>query len=100
MQRKRRYPTSAAVEAAQADAERHFLKDNVRSLARIGLRTTTKVEQVVADQERYGAILTAARQSCSNPRNAGKPPRRTLESGALRCRLRRPNNNKQRAQRE
>jgi membrane fusion protein, multidrug efflux system len=56
----------AAVEAAQADAQRSLLeRKRQEALLDLGSATKQKVEQVVADQERYAAILDSRKAELS-----------------------------------
>ena len=61
--------SQAAVEAAQADAERTVLeRKRQEALLELGSATKQKVEQVVAEQERYGAILDSRKAELSQTR--------------------------------
>ena len=59
----------AGVEAAQADAERTILeRRRQEALLELGSATKQKVEQVVADQERYAAILDSRKAELAQTR--------------------------------
>jgi len=59
----------AAVEAAQADAERTILeRRRQEALLELGSATKQKVEQVVADQERYAANLDSRKAELAQTR--------------------------------
>src|SRR5215510_5693871 len=59
----------AAVAAAQADAERTQLERNRQeALLELGSATKQKLEQVVADQERYAAILDSRKAELAQTR--------------------------------
>lgn len=61
--------TQAAVEAAQADAERTLLeRKRQEALLELGSATKQKVEQVVADQERYAANLESRKAEVAQTR--------------------------------
>jgi membrane fusion protein (multidrug efflux system) len=59
----------AGVEAAQADAERTLLeRKRQEALVEIGSATKQKLEQVVADQERFAAILNSRKAELTQTR--------------------------------
>ncbi|HZE71625.1 MAG TPA: HlyD family secretion protein [Pyrinomonadaceae bacterium] len=61
--------SQAAVEAAQADAERTILeRRRQEALLELGSATKQKVEQVVADQERYAAIVDSRKAELAQTR--------------------------------
>jgi membrane fusion protein, multidrug efflux system len=61
--------SQASVEAAQADAERTALeRKRQESLVDLGSATKQKLEQVVADQERYAAILKSRQAELAQTR--------------------------------
>src|SRR5882724_4557654 len=91
--------SQAAVEAAQADAERTLLeRKRQEALLELGSATKQKVEQVVADQERYGAILDSRKAELAQTRAMLESRRAELSKARAQVSLRKAEQQQARAQ--
>ena len=89
----------AAAEAAQADAERTILeRRRQEALLELGSATKQKVEQVVADQERYAAILDSRKAELAQTRAMLDSRRAELGKARAQVSLRRAEQQQARAQ--
>jgi membrane fusion protein, multidrug efflux system len=89
----------AAVEAAQADAERTILeRRRQEALLELGSATKQKVEQVVADQERYAAILDSRKAELVQTRAMLESRRAELSKARAQVSLRQAGQQQARAQ--
>jgi membrane fusion protein, multidrug efflux system len=91
--------TQAAVQAAQADAERTLLeRRRQEALLELGSATKQKVEQVVADQERYAATLESRKAEVAQTRALVESRRAELGKARAQVSLRRAEEQQARAQ--
>jgi membrane fusion protein (multidrug efflux system) len=91
--------SQAAVEAAQADAERTLLeRKRQEALLELGSATKQKVEQVVADQERYAAILDSRKAELAQTRAMLESRRAELSKARAQVSLRKAEQQQARAQ--
>jgi membrane fusion protein (multidrug efflux system) len=91
--------TQATVEAAQADAERTLLeRRRQEALLELGSATKQKVEQVVADQERYAAILDSRKAELAQTRAMLESRRAELGKARAQVSLRHAGQQQARAQ--
>jgi membrane fusion protein (multidrug efflux system) len=89
----------AAVEAAQADAERTILeRRRQEALLELGSATKQKVEQVVADQERYAAIVDSRKAELVQTRAMLESRRAELSKARAQVSLRKAEQQQARAQ--
>jgi membrane fusion protein (multidrug efflux system) len=89
----------AAVEAAQADGERTILeRRRQEALLELGSATKQKVEQVVADQERYAAIVDSRKAELAQTRAMLESRRAELLKARAQVSLRRAEQQRARAQ--
>lgn len=89
----------AAVEAAQADAERTLLeRRRQEALLELGSATKQKVEQVVADQERYAATLDSRKAEVAQTRALVESRRAELSKAGAQVSLRKAEQQQARAQ--
>src|SRR5262245_58355587 len=89
----------AAVAAAQADAERTQLERNRQeALLELGSATKQKLEQVVADQERYAAILDSRKAELAQTRALLESRKAELAKARAQVSLRQSEQQKARAQ--
>ena len=89
----------AAVEAAQADAERTLLeRRRQEALLELGSATKQKVEQVVADQQRFAAILDSRKAELSQTRAMLDSRRAELGKARAQVSLRKAEQQQARAQ--
>ena len=89
----------AAVEAAQADAERTQLeRKRQEALLELGSATKQKLEQVVADQERYAAILDSRKAELAQARASLASSRAQLSKAQAQVSLRQSERQRARAQ--
>lgn len=89
----------AAVEAAQADAERTILeRRRQEALLELGSATKQKVEQVVADQERYAAIVDSRKAELAQTRAMLESRRAELSKARAQVSLRKAEQQQARAQ--
>ena len=88
-----------AVAAAQADAERTLLeRKRQEALLELGSATKQKVEQVVADQERFAAVLDSRRAELAQARALLQSRRAELSKAAAEVSLRQSEKQGARAQ--
>jgi membrane fusion protein (multidrug efflux system) len=91
--------SQAVVEAAQADAERTILeRRRQEALLELGSATKQKVEQVVADQERYAAILDSRKAELAQTRAMLESRRAELSKARAQVSLRQAERQQARAQ--
>ena len=91
--------TQAAVEAAQADAERTLLeRKRQEALVELGSATKQKLEQVVADQERYAATLDSRKAEVAQTRALVESRRAELSKARAQVSLRKAEQQQARAQ--
>jgi len=91
--------TQAAVEAAQADAERTLLeRKRQEALVELGSATKQKLEQVVADQERYAATLDSRKAEVAQTRALVESRRAELSKALAQVSLRKAEQQQARAQ--
>ncbi|MBV9959942.1 MAG: biotin/lipoyl-binding protein, partial [Acidobacteria bacterium] len=89
----------AAVEAAQADAQRTVLeRKRQEALVDLGSATKQKLEQVVADQERYAAILDSRKAELAQTRTLVVSRRAELSKARAQVALRESEQQRTRAQ--
>jgi membrane fusion protein (multidrug efflux system) len=89
----------AAVEAAQADAERTSLeRKRQEALLELGAATKQRLEQVVADQERFAAILASRKAELTQTRALLESRRAELAKARAQVALRRSEQQRVRAQ--
>ena len=89
----------AAVAAAQADAERTLLeRRRQEALLELGSATKQKVEQVVADQERYAAIVDSRKAELAQTRAMLDSRRAELSKARAQVSLRKAEQQQARAQ--
>jgi membrane fusion protein, multidrug efflux system len=89
----------AAVEAAQADAERTLLeRRRQEALLELGSATKQRVEQVVADQERYAATLDSRKAEVAQSRALVESRRAELSKAGAQVSLRKAEQQQARAQ--
>jgi len=89
----------AAVTAAQADAERTSLeRKRQEALVDLGAATKQKLEQVVADQERYAAILDSRKAELAQTRALVESRRAEFSKARAQVSLREAEQQKARAQ--
>jgi membrane fusion protein (multidrug efflux system) len=89
----------AAVEAAQADAERTQLeRTRQEALLELGSATKQKLEQVVADQKRYAAILDSRKAELAQTRALVDSRRAEFSKARAQVSLRQSEQQKARAQ--
>lgn len=89
----------AAVDAAQADAQRTLLeRKRQEALLDLGSATKQKLEQVVADQERYAAILASRRAELAQTRALVASRRAELSKARAQVELRESEQQRARAQ--
>jgi len=89
----------AAVEAAQADAERTLLeRKRQEALVEMGSATKQKLEQVVADQERFAAILDSRKAELAQTRALLESRRADLSKANAQVSLRQAEQQRARAQ--
>lgn len=89
----------AAVDAAQADAERTLLeRKRQEALLELGSATKQKVEQVVADQQRYAAILESRKAELTQTRALLDSRRADLSKARSQVTLRQAEQQRARAQ--
>jgi membrane fusion protein, multidrug efflux system len=89
----------ATVEAAQADAERTQLeRKRQEALLELGSATKQKVEQVVADQERFAAILDSRKAELAQTRASLASSRAQLSKAQAQVSLRQSERQRARAQ--
>ena len=89
----------AAVEAAQADAERTLLeRKRQEALVALGSATKQKLEQVVADQERYAATLDSRKAEVAQTRALVESRRAELSKARAQVSLRKAEQQQARAQ--
>jgi len=91
--------TQAAVEAAQADAERTLLeRKRQEALVELGSATKQKLEQVVADQERYAATLDSRKAEVAQTRALVESRRAELSKALAQVSLRKAEQQQAQAQ--
>ena len=91
--------SQAAVEAAQADAERTLLeRRRQEALVELGSATKQKLEQVVADQERYAATLDSRKAEVAQTRALVESRRAELSKARAQVSLRKAEQQQARAQ--
>jgi len=91
--------TQAAVEAAQADAERTLLeRKRQEALVELGSATKQKLEQVVADQERYAATLDSRKAEVAQTRALVESRRAEFSKARAQVSLRKAEQQQARAQ--
>jgi membrane fusion protein, multidrug efflux system len=91
--------TQATVEAAQADAERTLLeRKRQEALVELGSATKQKLEQVVADQERYAATLDSRKAEVAQTRALVESRRAELSKARAQVSLRKAEQQQARAQ--
>jgi len=91
--------SQAAVEAAEADAERTLLeRKRQEALLELGSATKQKVEQVVADQERYAANLDSRKAELAQTRALLESRRAELGKARAQVSLRQAEKQQARAQ--
>jgi len=91
--------SQAAVQAAQADAERTLLeRKRQEALLELGSATKQKVEQVVADQERYSANLDSRKAELTQTRVLVESRRAELSKARAQVSLRKAEQQQARAQ--
>jgi membrane fusion protein, multidrug efflux system len=91
--------TQATVEAAQADAERTLLeRKRQEALVELGAATKQKLEQVVADQERYAATLDSRKAEVAQTRALVESRRAELSKARAQVSLRKAEQQQARAQ--
>jgi membrane fusion protein, multidrug efflux system len=89
----------AAVQAAQADADRTSLeRTRWEALLEIGSATKQKVEQVVADQQRFAAILDSRKAELAQTRALVQSRRAELSKARAQVALRQSEQQRARAQ--
>ena len=89
----------AAVEAAQADAERTLLeRRRQEALLELGSATKQKVEQVVADQQRFAAIVDSRKAELVQTRALVESRRAELSKARAQVSLRKAEQQQARAQ--
>jgi len=89
----------AAVEAAQADAERTQLeRKRQEALLELGSATKQKVEQVVADQQRFAAILDSRKAELAQTRALVESRRAEFSKARAQVSLRQSEQQRARAQ--
>ncbi|HET6977388.1 MAG TPA: HlyD family secretion protein [Pyrinomonadaceae bacterium] len=89
----------AAVEAAQADAERTSLeRKRQEALLELGSTTKQKVEQVVADQQRFAAVLDSRKAELAQTRALLDSRRAELSKAQAQVSLRQSEQQRARAQ--
>ena len=89
----------AAVNAAQADAERTQLeRKRQEALLELGSATKQKLEQVVADQERFAAILDSRKAELVQTRSSVEVRRADLSKARAQVSLRQSEQQRARAQ--
>ncbi len=89
----------AAVEAAEADAQRTLLeRKRQEALVDLGSATRQKLEQVVADQERYAAILDSRKAELAQTRALVESRRAELSKARAQVGLRESEQQRARAQ--
>lgn len=89
----------AAVEAAQADAERTLLeRRRQEALLELGSATKQKVEQVVADQQRFAAIVDSRKAELAQTRALLESRRAELSKARAQVSLRKAEQQQARAQ--
>ena len=89
----------AAVEAAQADAERTLLeRKRQEALVELGSATKQKLEQVVADQQRFAAILDSRKAEVAQTRALLESRRAELSKARAQVSLRKAEQQQARAQ--
>src|ERR1700752_4530481 len=89
----------AAVEAAQADAERTLLeRKRQEALVELGSATKQKLEQVVADQERYSATLDIIKAEVAQTRALVESRRAEISKANAQVSLRKAEQQQARAQ--
>ena len=91
--------TQATVEAAQADAERTLLERNRQeALVELGSATKQKLEQVVADQERFAAVVESRKAELAQTRALVEMRRAELSKARAQVSLRQAEQQRARAQ--
>jgi membrane fusion protein (multidrug efflux system) len=91
--------SQAAVEAAQADADRTQLeRKRQEALLELGSATRQKVEQVSADQQRYAAILDSRKAELAQTRALVESRRAELSKARAQVSLRQSEQQRARAQ--
>jgi len=91
--------SQAAVEAAQADAERTLLeRKRQEALVELGSATKQKLEQVIADQERYAATLDSRKAEVAQTRALVESRRAELSKARAQVSLRKAEQQQARAQ--
>jgi membrane fusion protein (multidrug efflux system) len=91
--------SQAAVEGAQADAERALLeRKRQEALVDIGSATRQKLEQVVADQERYAATLKSRKAELAQTRAVLDSQRANLSKAQAQVALRQAEQQRARSQ--
>jgi membrane fusion protein, multidrug efflux system len=89
----------AALEAAQADAERTLLeRKRQEALVELGSATKQKLEQVVADQERFAAIVESRKAELTQTRALVEIRRAELSKARAQVSLRQAEQQRARAQ--
>jgi membrane fusion protein (multidrug efflux system) len=89
----------AAVEAAQADAERTLLeRKRQEALVELGSATKQKLEQVVADQQRFAAIVDSRKAEVAQTRALVESRRAELSKARAQVSLRKAEQQQARAQ--
>jgi len=89
----------AAVEAAQADAERTLLeRKRQEALVELGSATKQKLEQVVADQERFAAVVESRKAELAQTRALVESRRAELSKARAQVSLRQAEQQQARAQ--
>ena len=91
--------TQATVEAAQADAERTLLeRKRQEALVELGSATKQKLEQVVADQERFAAVVESRKAELAQTRALVEMRRAELSKARAQVSLRQAEEQRARAQ--
>ncbi len=91
--------TQATVEAAQADAERTLLeRKRQEALVELGSATKQKLEQVVADQERFAAVVESRNAELAQTRALVEMRRAELSKARAQVSMRQAEQQRARAQ--
>ena len=91
--------TQATIEAAQADAERTLLeRKRQEALVELGSATKQKLEQVVADQERFAAVVESRKAELAQTRALVEVRRAELSKARAQVSLRQAEKQRARAQ--